>query len=194
MNDTLSKGKHTCKPNVWQFIRSVFHWELCRYCTGYLTACLKLLGVWAGSRWHWQSSWRRWERRGLWAGCWEHGTSCSPAAELPPAAPCRPSSSAPGATGSLQRQHTEVSHLGLRQTFFSGTRTEDAKHTECSRFSTYQVVVLPGSILCRSREKWVGPEEWGNGIKLCLIRSVCAQICILALTWASEILLCSVSE
>lgn len=68
----------------------------------HLTACLKLLVVWEGSRWRWRSSWQKSARRGPWGGYWVRGTSYSPAAELPPAEPCRPSSSVPEVTVSLR--------------------------------------------------------------------------------------------
>ena len=68
----------------------------------YLTACPVRPVVWAGSRWHWPWFWRKWGRRGPWAGCWGHGMSYSPTAEPPPAEPCHPSSSAPAAAGILE--------------------------------------------------------------------------------------------
>ena len=72
------------------------------FCSPHPTACPAQPVAWAGSRCRWLWCGRRWARPGPWAGCSGRGRSCSPAAAPLPAAPCRPSSSAPGAAGCLQ--------------------------------------------------------------------------------------------
>lgn len=141
----------------------------------YLTACLKLLGVLGGSRWRWLLSWQTWGLRGPWAGYWARGMSYSPAAEPPPARPCRPSSSAPVVTASLKDvwSRCELFSTFTHECYWINDTVlirkakcfpsnEDEKWNGTvglNIFNAYPVAVPPGSTLCRNTERWGEPED-----------------------------------